>query len=38
MILDKLDILIKMQNIQLLKYIAYKEDWDYKELCKKYIK
>lgn len=38
MILDKLDILIKMQNIQLLKYIAYKEDWNYKELCKKYIK
>lgn len=38
MILDKLDILIKMQNIQLLKYIAYKEEWDYKELCKKYIK
>ena len=38
MILDKLDILIKIQNIQLLKYIAYKEEWDYKELCKKYIK
>ena len=38
MITDKLEILIKMQNIQLLKYIAYKEDWDYKELCKKYIK
>jgi hypothetical protein len=38
MILEQLDILIKMQNIQLLKYIAYKEEWDYKELCKKYIK
>ncbi len=38
MITDKLEILIKMQNIQLLKYIAFKEEWDYKELCKKYIK
>ena len=38
MVIEKLDILIKMQNIQLLKYIAYKEEWDYKELCKKYIK
>lgn len=38
MITDKIEILIKMQNIQLLKYIAFKEEWDYKELCKKYIK
>ena len=38
MVIETLDILIKIQNIQLLKYIAYKEDWDYKELCKKYIK
>jgi|TARA_B100001094_G_scaffold221047_1_gene215119 hypothetical protein len=38
MVTDKLEILIKMQNIQLLKYIAFKEEWDYKELCKKYIK
>ncbi len=36
--LDTLEILIKMQNIQLLKYIAYKEEWNYKDLCKKYIK
>ena len=38
MVTDKLEILIKMQNIQLLKYIAFKEEWNYKELCKKYIK
>lgn len=38
MVTDKIEILIKMQNIQLLKYIAFKEEWDYKELCKKYIK
>ena len=38
MVTDKLEILIKMKNIQLQKYIAFKEEWDYKELCKKYIK
>ena len=38
MVIEKLEILIKIQNIQLLKYIAYKEEWNYKELCKKYIK
>lgn len=29
--------LIRMQNMCLLKYIAFKEDWDYIELCKKYL-
>jgi len=38
MILEQLEIMIKIQNIQLLKYIAYTEEWDYKTLCKKYIK
>ena len=38
MVIEKLEILIKIQNIQLLKYIAYKEEWNYKDLCKKYIK
>ena len=34
---DQLDLLIKMQNIYLLKYIAYKEEWDFKQLCKQYL-
>ena len=29
---------IKIQNLELLKYIAKKEKLDHKELCKKYIK
>ena len=33
-LLDELNIYIKMQNIYLLKYIAYKEGWDYKNLIK----
>jgi len=37
MLLDEIEIIIKMQNIQLLKYIAWNEEWDYLELCKKYI-
>uniref|UniRef100_A0A6C0L4C4 Uncharacterized protein n=1 Tax=viral metagenome TaxID=1070528 RepID=A0A6C0L4C4_9ZZZZ len=37
MINQDLIMVIRMQNIQLLKYIAYKEEWDYKELCKKYL-
>jgi len=35
--MDKIEIIIRMQNIQLLKYIAWNEEWDYLELCKKYI-
>ena len=38
MLLDEIEIIIRMQNIQLLKYIAWNEEWDYLELCKKYIK
>ena len=29
---------IKIQNIELIKYIAKKEKLDFKELCKKYIR
>ena len=36
-IMDHIDILIKMQNINLLKYIAFSENWNYLELCKKYL-
>ena len=32
-----IEIIIKMQNIHLLKYIAYKKNWNYKDLCKKYL-
>ena len=37
--LDKsnIELYIKIQNIELLKYIAKKEKLDYKELCKKYL-
>ena len=30
--------LVRMQNIHLLKYIAFSEDWNYVELCKTYLK
>lgn len=33
-----LELYVKIQNIELLKYIAKKEKLDYKELCKKYIR
>jgi len=35
--LEKVSIIIRMQNIHLLKYIAWNENWDYLELCKKYL-
>lgn len=35
---DKISIIIRMQNIQLLKYISSSEGWNYIELCKKYLK
>lgn len=28
---------IRMQNMLLLKYISYREGWNYIELCKKYL-
>ena len=34
---DKISIIIRMQNINLLKYIAWNEGWNYIELCKKYL-
>lgn len=33
-----INLYIKIQNLELLKYIAKKEKIDYRELCKKYIK
>jgi len=30
-------LIIRIQNMNLLKYIAYKEGWDYIDLCKKYL-
>ena len=36
-ILDILEVYIRIQNIQLLKYIAKCEGWDFKELCKIYL-
>ncbi len=33
-LLEELDIYIKIQNIQLLKLIAYEQDWDFIKLLK----
>ena len=35
--IEELEIIIKMQNIQLLKLIAFTEDWDYIKLCKEFL-
>ena len=35
--MEEIDTIIKMQNIQLLKYIAFNEKWNYIELCRKYL-
>ena len=35
---SNLELYIKIQNMELLKYIAKKEKLDYKDLCKKYLK
>ena len=32
-----INLYIKIQNLELLKYISKKEKLDYKDLCKKYI-
>ena len=32
------ELYIKIQNLELLKYISKKEKIDYRELCKKYIR
>ena len=36
-ILEMLEVYIRIQNIQLLKYIAKCEGWDFKALCKTYL-
>lgn len=36
--IEKITTIIRMQNINLLKYIAYKENWNYIELCKAYLR
>ena len=33
-----ISLYIKIQNLELLKYVAKKEKLDYKDLCKKYIR
>ncbi len=35
---EKIELMIKIQNIHLIKYIAFSENWDYLEMCKKYLK
>lgn len=35
--LKDIETIIKIQNIYLLKYIAIQKNWNYRELCKKYI-
>ena len=35
--LDQISVIIRMQNINLLKYIAWNEEWNYIELCKEYL-
>mgnify|MGYP001170288742 FL=1 len=35
---EKIELMIKIQNIHLIKYIAFNENWDYLEMCKKYLK
>ena len=35
--LDQISVIIRMQNINLLKYIAWNEEWNYIELCKQYL-
>ena len=36
-IMDELTTYIKIQNIQLLKFISLCEKWDFKDLCKEYL-
>ena len=36
-ILKKIEVYVKAQNIQLFKLIAENENWDFKELCKRYL-
>jgi len=34
---EDLDLYLKIQRYELLKYIAHKEKLDFKNLCKKYL-
>ena len=34
---EQITTVIRMQNIHLLKYIAWNEGWNYIDLCKKYL-
>lgn len=36
--INQLSLVMRMQNIHLLKYIAWSENWNYIELCKKYLR
>ena len=36
-VIDEIEIIIKMQNIQLLKLIAFTEGWNYLELCREFL-
>ena len=36
-IMDELTTYIKIQNIQLLKFISICENWDFKDLCEEYL-
>ena len=36
-IINHIETIIKIQNINLIKYIAANEGWNYLDLCKKYI-
>jgi hypothetical protein len=35
-VIDQLDVYLKIQNIQLLKLICYKEQWDYHDMIRMY--
>lgn len=35
---EKIELMIKIQNIHLIKFIAFSENWNYLEMCKKYLK
>ena len=35
---DEIDVIVRMQNINLLKFIAFKEEWNFVDLCKCYLR
>ena len=36
--MEQISLIIRMQNIHLLKYIAWNENWNYIDLCKRYLR